>query len=694
MAMSFTRPDPSSPAAVADASFGTVRRGFDQSEVRDFLRMVAAELGRLQERERFLERELRASQSDPDLSSVQLDDEALTRLLGEETARVLTTARESAVEIRQKAEQSASQLLSEASDEAARVREEAEIEASRRRSDAAADAEAELSMAKQQGREMVNEARAYRERVLSELARRRELAREQIEQLLHGRDRLMQSFERARLVAVDVVADLQPLGEPDEYVNLAPTTGPVPVMVPNTARPGTPDGRDASSRTDEPITAAAAGERATARAGDEGDVVDTDRDLTDDEVTEAAGAGPVADHGESMPDGDKATIVEGAAADAAGPDGAVDMADGPAGPDALDEADGPEAVDAPDMAETADASETADTVDVDASVVDDEFDIASVEGAETSAASDVSDEVVGDAPDGEAPRDDVVVDLFARLRADTGGESSEEEPGAASNDGTPDDEAIDDVAAEVAPLAAPGSVDAIQSAEEIEPSEDADSTPFQQRDANLTPLIVSSARRIKRVLADEQNEALEALRRNEPVRSIDDLLPTSDGHLQRYRSAIADDLRDAANAGAAAVGTSGPLRKADAAKAVAAADAVLDEWITLPLRERLERGVADGDGDNTSIAKTVRAVYREWKTQHIDEQLDDVLRAAHGRGAFAAIKRGTPVVWVADPHHQACADCDDNTLAGAVVIGDEFPTGHVFAPAHLGCRCLLLPADR
>ena len=128
--------------------------------------MVAAELGRLQERERFLERELRTAQTNPDLASAQLDDQALTRLLGEETARVLTTARESAVEIRQKAEQSAAQLLSEASDEAARMREEAEIEASRRRSDAAADAEAELAMAKQQGREMVNEARAYRERVL------------------------------------------------------------------------------------------------------------------------------------------------------------------------------------------------------------------------------------------------------------------------------------------------------------------------------------------------------------------------------------------------------------------------------------------------------------------------------------------------------------------------------------------------
>ena len=231
MAMSFSRPDPASPAQIADANFSTGRRGFDQSEVRDFLRMVSAELAQLQERARFLERELEAAQSNTDLSSTRMDDETLTRLLGEETARVLHAARESSHAIRENAESAAAQMLTEASNESTRLREEAEIEASRRRADAANDAESELSMAKQQGREMVNEARAYRERVLSELARRRELAREQIEQLVHGRDRLMQAFERARLVAVDVVAEMQPLGEPDEYVNLQPSTGPVPVMV-------------------------------------------------------------------------------------------------------------------------------------------------------------------------------------------------------------------------------------------------------------------------------------------------------------------------------------------------------------------------------------------------------------------------------------------------------------------------------
>ena len=134
--MSFSRPDPSSPASIADATFGTGRRGFDQNEVREFLRMVAAELGRLQERERFLERELRTAQTNPDLSTAKLDDEALTRLLGEETARVLSTARESANEIREKAEGAAGQLLAEASDEARRMREEAEVESSRRRAEA------------------------------------------------------------------------------------------------------------------------------------------------------------------------------------------------------------------------------------------------------------------------------------------------------------------------------------------------------------------------------------------------------------------------------------------------------------------------------------------------------------------------------------------------------------------------------
>jgi hypothetical protein len=209
-------------------------------------------------------------------------------------------------------------------------------------------------------------------------------------------------------------------------------------------------------------------------------------------------------------------------------------------------------------------------------------------------------------------------------------------------------------------------------------------------------LIVASAKKLKRVLADEQNEVLDRLRRREPVRSLSDLLPAPAEHLDRYRGVIVDDLLAAANAGASLVtpGRVARIDKSDAGAAVAAGDAVLDEWLILPLRERLERCVNDGDGDNAGITKRVRAVYREWKTQHIDEQLDDVIRAAHGHGAYAAVEPGTAVDWVSDRSHDVCADCDDNTLGGAVAAGQPFPTGHRFPPAHLGCRCLLLPAER
>ena len=179
MALSFSRPDPSSPSAVAAATFTNARKGFEPAEVREFLRMVAAELARLQERERFLEREVRTNQRGA-VSAAALDEDVVTRMLGEEAARILQAAREAASQIKIRAEEGAGRLLREATDEAQRLREEAEIESARRRSDAASDAEAELEMAKQQGREMVNEARAYRERVLSDVARRREMARQQI----------------------------------------------------------------------------------------------------------------------------------------------------------------------------------------------------------------------------------------------------------------------------------------------------------------------------------------------------------------------------------------------------------------------------------------------------------------------------------------------------------------------------------
>ena len=667
MAISFSRPDPSSPTAVSTANFSTSRRGYEPDEVREFLRMVAAELARLQEREKFLERELRVAQRNVPNAAVVLDEEVVTRMLGEEAARILSTAREAASQIKMRAEDGASRVLREATDEAQRLREEAEIEASRRRQDASSDAESELQMAKQQGREMVNEARAYRERVLGELARRRELARQQIEQLVHGRDRLLNAFERARLAAVDVMAEMTPLGEPNEYVNLSPTTGPVPLMVPaNDVR-----ARQVPTEADQP-------DREPYDA-------DADVDLTD-EVDE------VDDPTVALQIDDTVVLLREPAAHDDDNDEHIE-ADGHADDDAEDDAE-----DDSDGVMATVVSLFAGEIDVDIDVADpDVVDVVDIDAEEV----DASDEIDATDEVGDGEEKASVGDLFARLRA----ARSQPEPVVAeplvaepvdvpaaeaavepASDGSepPPDAATTAVAEEL-------SVFAVSPAAPLELRE-ADDSPFGRRDAALTPLIVAAARKLKRVLADEQNDVLHILRRNDPVAALAALLPQEADHSRRYATAIESELRLSALAGAASIddGDKGDhLHEITRAKALQPAIEALSVAVVGPLRERLSRAVADADGDNGELANTVRSVYREWKTQRIDEHLDDVARMAFGRGALVALAPGTPVCWSVDPNGPACPDAEDNALAGVIGAGQAFPTDHTCAPAHEGCRCML-----
>jgi len=228
----------------------------------------------------------------------------------------------------------------------------------------------------------------------------------------------------------------------------------------------------------------------------------------------------------------------------------------------------------------------------------------------------------------------------------------------------------------------------------IEPPADdeADDTPFGRRDAALTPLIVTAARKLKRVLADEQNDVLHALRRAATVTALEPMLPTAAEHAKRYADVIAPELDAAATAGAASLNdadTAVLQRRVGKASATRAAVDALVDSIVAPLRDRMARAVTDAAGDTTELAGLTRGVYRECKIQHIDEHIDEVLRIAFGHGALAGIDRGTPVHWVHDPRVAVCADCDDNSLSGVIAAGEPFATGQPCAPAHPGCRCML-----
>jgi cell division septum initiation protein DivIVA len=600
-----SRFDPSSPASVAGATFSTARKGFATDEVRAALTSVSGELGRLGERIRQLEAELALARRESP-AGAELDEATLTERIGEETVRVLHTAREAASQIKTRAEENAARLVADATDEVARMRHDAELEVARRRADATSDAEAELALAKQQGREMVNEARAYRERVLADLEARTARARQQLEELAHGRERLLQVFERARLVAIDVSTELGKHPGPAELVDLSNTTGPVPVVTPMSGRP--------------------------------------DVGIDDRTVAELA-AQPATDTAPASDDSDPTESL-----------GRVDTIEPDRPPEPIPEPDPEHEPDITPIPEPA----------------PEPLPVPGPEPETAPGAPDVPDGR-GDQPSaagGQPENRDNVVALFARLR--------EEAVTADSADESAPPPVV--VPSPAGPEPAPGDGAA------AEPDDD---TPFSRRAEALTPLIVAAARKLKRVLADEQNGVLDVLRGRQAVTAIDALLPGPDAHAATYAKAIDEELTAAAKAGAAEAG--GKLGRSAVTALDVARQRVKSELVGA-LRERLDRSIAGGAGDNADVTRGVRNVYREWKTQHIDEQLDDVFRAAFAGGAAAAIKPGVPVAWHTEPGHTGCADCADNTLAGALPAGQDFPTGHAAAPAHPGCRCLVLPA--
>ena len=630
MAISFSRPDPSSPTAVAGATFPSSRRGFDQNEVRDFLRMVSAEISRQQERITFLERELLNSQQAGSAPQVELNEETITELLGEETARIVQAAREAAGKIKVRSEETATRLVREATDEAARVREDAELEAARVRQDAASDAEAEILMAKQQGRDMVNEARAYRERVLADVARRRELAREQIEDLMHGRDRIVQVFDRARIATEDVLRELDDVAEePSEFVNLAPTTGPIPIIV-------QADEIEAREAMRPAVSSAPA-------------FVPYDQDEDIAVMTEEVVIDRTARIEEVVAIEEKVVEEQTRIAPV------VELV-----------------VEAPvsNVVPLFARQETTVVVaDLDEDLDEDEDDEDDVNDPPLVIVEQKAKAVV-------PPADDI----FAKLRR-SGAESVAKEVATTQ-------------VKKVEPKKKPAEKKIEPVVEEIietSVEEAATATPFELRDEELAPVIAAMSRKLKRVLADEQNEVLDILRGKLPVKTLDAIVGPKTDHSARMLEALEASLKAAALTGAKSLSNASDK---DLQKMVASQMAAINEFViatvVAPLRERLSRSISQAAGDNAELTSLVRLVYREWKNQHVDTQIDNIAQTSFGRGAFAALTPGAKVCWKVDPNGPACADAEDNSLAGFVNAGEAFPTGHTHAPAHAGCRCALV----
>ena len=270
-----------------------------------------------------------------------------------------------------------------------------------------------------------------------------------------------------------------------------------------------------------------------------------------------------------------------------------------------------------------------------------------------------------------------VEELFSRLRAErqrsTTTDAAPEQdtvargPGAGPPDAPPGP----------APAKAPG-----QSAVDTE-------TALEGRDDVLDNVEAGLTRALKRVLQNEQNAILDGLRRMGPSESV---LPDPAAQVAGYREAALPWLQQAARAGAGHASDPAPEAEADAERPPVERHAqALAEELVGPLRERLSRALAETAGaeDPAVAAEGLRAVYRQWKTQQVEECARHHTVSAFSVAAFAATPDDAVLQWVVDDDGP-CPDCDDNALAGPTPKGQAFPTGQPHPPAHRSCRCLLV----
>jgi cell division septum initiation protein DivIVA len=617
------------PADVRGAKFPGSFRRYDAKAVEDFLESVAQRVAATNRLVDDLRRDLDAARSVRKVEAPAQDpfeapklsnvsEEELVNLVGEETAHVLATARKAAADIRSKAEESAARVIREATTEADRLLEEAKARAEELTTEAVGARDAAVAEAEESAASIRAAAEAEAESLRSAA---RDDADAAAAEAAASREQAEEEAQRILEAARD---------EGRSMINEA---------------------KDVRSRVLEDLQ----------RRRDLGRS-QVERLIAGREQILAAYAA-VRENVDDI----TAHLEEG-------------LLDAPSDP-ALDEG-------FVGIVATARSDEAIDEAAIDEAVVD-------ADGTEIDHAPEEAvaiDDAHPAPPDGESPADESsdvessevesseVETLFARIRNERAESVARAQKVLAAEEGDVRAPAAERDDRPVTDAAAPP--EAVGEADHVDRARLADEHAVDRRRDDIVPLDKRLSRALKRHLADEQNEVLDALRRTESTDPAD-LLPAEDEHVAGYAEVAAPELAAAADAGAATVGGTPVIDVGDLARS-------LGESLIAPFRRRIERSAADVDGDADALDERLRALYREWKVEHIGAATTDALLSAYAAGQLAAAPDGAALLWRIDPSQGPCPDAQDNALAGAITKGETFPTGDQCPQAHQGCRCLLV----
>ncbi len=209
-----------------------------------------------------------------------------------------------------------------------------------------------------------------------------------------------------------------------------------------------------------------------------------------------------------------------------------------------------------------------------------------------------------------------------------------------------------------------------------------------RRDEVIGDELASLTRAVKKAFDDELDTVLAALDGDdEKKRRMP--LPGPAAYRKRHAKLMASAFTAASEAGAASVCAD----LVDGESACAAADRIVDEQLLSVVRGQVVQAVKEHGDDQHAKVKSVRAIYRTLRGEQTESVLFEAMAVAYAAAQRSSAAPGTKMRWVAADGDRPCAECEDNTLAGAITLGSEFPTGVEIPPGHLGCRCELVLVD-
>ena len=325
------------------------------------------------------------------------------------------------------------------------------------------------------------------------------------------------------------------------------------------------------------------------------------------------------------------------------------------------------------------------------------------------------DDVATPADEAEAPAetDHPMDSLFDRLRSKRDGETAVDESAAdtpvadisevADTPAGDISEAADTPAADTPEAPEPAASESVATpqaeAEAVElaavatdeqalaPTAGDDLAIVEERDAAIGDLQGTIERRLKRVLADEQNHVLETINNRKRKSSVLEAMPPVDTHADMYVAAIVPQIEACYRAGAVFADPLAIVGIPNNRPFVESITAVID-----PLRAMISE-LADAPEDDDATT-TVRTFYRAFKKDELAIAASAIAVQAFSLGSVAAMSDSAPVRWVFFDHEEGCPDGHDNSLTPQQQVGEQFPSGAYHPPISPRCRCVLVPADR